>query len=182
MLTSGLVATFLESLLFGAFTVLYGTCAWVLLYHRRPHRRHTRNGMLFIASTVMYALTLVVSSEFLPPRYPRSSAPKHFYFDIHIALQLFVQSSGDLAQMSDMLDTLNGLGDPFGAAKFGIYVTQTLIGDGFMVSSPRPAWFILIMSADIPCLRRVGSSGTHSDCSSRSPACTSWYVYPATRR
>ena len=61
--------------------------------------------------------------------------PKHVAFDVHIALQSFIYAEGNIVQMSNALDTFNGLGDPFGAAKFAIYVTQTLIGDGFMVST-----------------------------------------------
>ncbi|RDX48978.1 hypothetical protein OH76DRAFT_1483470 [Lentinus brumalis] len=133
VLTSGLVATFIESLLFGAFTVLYGVCTWILLYHRRPHGRQTRNGLLFMASTVMYALTLV-----------------HFVFDIYIALESFVRTDGDSVQMSDALETFNGLASPFGAAKFGIYVTQTLIGDGFMIYRAYVVWDRLYRISVVP--------------------------------
>ncbi len=64
----------------------------------------------------------------------RSSPLKHLAFDIYIAFESLGRTDGDSAQMSDTLETFNGLASPFGAAKFGIYVTQTLIGDGFMVS------------------------------------------------
>ena len=39
----------------------------------------------------------------------------------------------DFSAMASQLDKLNGLEDPIGAVKSVIYVTQTLIGDGFMV-------------------------------------------------
>ena len=39
----------------------------------------------------------------------------------------------DFSAMARRLDKLNGLEDPIGAVKSLIYVTQTLIGDGFMV-------------------------------------------------
>ncbi|KAI0700388.1 hypothetical protein C8T65DRAFT_709697 [Cerioporus squamosus] len=156
VLTSGLVATFIESLLFGAFTVLYGACAWVLLYHRRSHDRRTRNGILLIASTVMYALTLV-----------------HVAFDIHIALESFARTDGDSAAMSDMLETFNGLGSPFGAAKFGIYVTQTLVGDGFMIYRAYVVWDRLVRIAVVPMAPLLAQSlGTMSR-SREPPPCSS---------
>ncbi|RPD58557.1 hypothetical protein L226DRAFT_554003 [Lentinus tigrinus ALCF2SS1-7] len=133
VLTSGLVSLVIESLLFGAFTILYGACAWILLVSHRPGGSRTRNGLLFVASTVMYALTLV-----------------HVALDIHIALECFVRTSGDSAHMSDLLDSINGLGNTLGAAKFAIYVTQTLIGDGFMIYRAYVVWDRLVRIAIVP--------------------------------
>lgn len=52
---------------------------------------------------------------------------------MHIMLDSFVGEGGDLERMSRVFDGWNALGNTLGAAKFGIYVTQVLIGDSFMV-------------------------------------------------
>ena len=61
-LASGIAAFFVESLLFGAFTVTYGICTWILLFRDRRVGDLARNIVLFFASTVIYVLALVVSS------------------------------------------------------------------------------------------------------------------------
>lgn len=58
---------------------------------------------------------------------------KHVALDVHIALESFITNAGNIMRMSDSLDLYNGLPNTIGAVKFGIYVTQVLIGDGFMV-------------------------------------------------
>ncbi|KAI0742383.1 hypothetical protein C8Q80DRAFT_904402 [Daedaleopsis nitida] len=124
-LTSGLVALFVESLLFGAFTILYGVCAWFLVIQdvRGARARSARDLLLFILSTLMYILTMI-----------------HVALDVHIALNTFVRSGGNVMQMQETLDMYNGLANSVGAAKFGIYVTQVLIGDGFMIYRAYIVW------------------------------------------
>ncbi len=56
--------------------------------------------------------------------------------DVHINLRAFLLESHDFEAMAHLFDLYNGLVDPIGAVKFAIYVTQTLIGDGFMVCQP----------------------------------------------
>ena len=67
-LTSGIVAFFVESLLFGVFTVTYGICTWILLFRDRGGGGSTRNLVLFSASTVIFVLALVVSGPYSPHR------------------------------------------------------------------------------------------------------------------
>ncbi len=61
-LVSGIVAFFVESLLFGMFAVTYGICTWILLFRDRGGSGSTRNLVLFCASTVIFVLALVVSN------------------------------------------------------------------------------------------------------------------------
>ena len=46
--------------------------------------------------------------------------------------------------MSNSLSYLNSLADSIGAAKFGIYVTQTLIGDSLMVSRMSRDYIVML--------------------------------------
>ena len=52
---------------------------------------------------------------------------------MHVLLDTFVRRGGNLRTMSNAFDDWNALSNTLGAAKFGIYVTQVLIGDSFMV-------------------------------------------------
>ncbi|KAI0632675.1 hypothetical protein C8Q77DRAFT_835838 [Trametes polyzona] len=122
-LVSGLVSLFLESLFFGVFAVVYGVAAWILLFRPRPQGRTNRDFLFFGASTVMFAFALV-----------------HMALDVHINLRAFLLERHDFLAMAQLFDLYNGLVDPIGAVKFAIYVTQTLIGDGFMIYRAFVVW------------------------------------------
>ena len=62
-LTSGVIAFFIESLLFGVFAITYGICGWILLLRDKLLCHSARNIVLFVASTLMFMLTLVVSDS-----------------------------------------------------------------------------------------------------------------------
>ncbi|EIW56936.1 uncharacterized protein TRAVEDRAFT_73260 [Trametes versicolor FP-101664 SS1] len=131
-LASGLVSLFLESLFFGAFAVVYGITAWILLIRDRHQGRSNWDLMLFIASTVMFVFALV-----------------HMALDVHINIKAFLLESHDFEAMAHLFDLYNGLVDPIGAVKFAIYVTQTLIGDGFMIYRAyvvwNRSWYVIII-------------------------------------
>ena len=55
-----LIALYTESLVFGAFTVLYAIAIWILLYRERARSRSKLNRALFGISTMMWLLSLVV--------------------------------------------------------------------------------------------------------------------------
>ena len=55
--------------------------------------------------------------------------------DLHVLLDTFVTRGGDLQTESNVFNDWNALSNTLGAAKFGIYVTQVLVGDSFMVRS-----------------------------------------------
>ena len=53
----------MESLVFGAFTVLYGIAIWILLYRDAKRNKTFRNKMLFTISTLMWLLSVSVSAQ-----------------------------------------------------------------------------------------------------------------------
>ena len=67
-----LIALFTESLVFGAFTVLYGIAIWILLYRERVRKRSNLNRALFGISSMMWLLSLVVRLTY---HFTRSSPP-----------------------------------------------------------------------------------------------------------
>ncbi|KAH9886910.1 hypothetical protein C8Q73DRAFT_264633 [Cubamyces lactineus] len=122
-LAAAIASLFLETLFFGAFAILYGAAVWVLLLWERPQERPKRDLFLFGASTLMFILALV-----------------HVALDLTINVRTFLMDTHDFSAMAKRLDTLNGLEDPIGAVKSIIYVTQTLIGDGFMIYRAYVVW------------------------------------------
>ncbi|KAH9856119.1 hypothetical protein C2E23DRAFT_882246 [Lenzites betulinus] len=159
-LLSSFVSLFLEALFFGVFTIVYGITTWILLFRERPQGRLRNDFLLFGASTVMYSLAL-----------------SHIAIDLHIDLQGFFHENRDFPAMAHILDTFNGLVDPIGAVKFSIYVTQTLIGDGFMIYRAYVVWNRRWIVAVVPsvllfaevvlgyvtaCLGRFGTSATRT--------------------
>ncbi|KAM5539581.1 hypothetical protein V8D89_006690 [Ganoderma adspersum] len=138
-LTSGIVAFFVEALLFGAFTVTYGICTWILLFRDRGGSGSTRNLVLFSASTVIFVLALV-----------------HVALDLHVLLDTFVTRGGDLQTESNIFNDWNALSNTLGAAKFGIYVTQVLVGDSFMAYRAYIVWDRSVRVIVLPAILLVG--------------------------
>ncbi|KAI0669072.1 hypothetical protein C8Q78DRAFT_227947 [Trametes maxima] len=121
---SCVLALFIESVLFGVFAVAYGISTWILLYKRSPQGLLSRDAILFFATTLMFTL-----------------AATHLAFDVYIATKTFLATGDDFMAMSNVYETLNDWPtNPFGAAKFAFYVTQTLIGDGFMIYRAYIVW------------------------------------------
>ena len=55
-----LIALFCESMVFGAFAVLYAIAIWILLYREKRRSKSTLNKMLFGTSTFMFVLSVAV--------------------------------------------------------------------------------------------------------------------------
>lgn len=60
LLAAYIASLFLESLLFGAFTITYAMGVWSLIRPDCPGRPSYRNWVVFVVSTAMYVLALVV--------------------------------------------------------------------------------------------------------------------------
>ncbi|KAI0632671.1 hypothetical protein C8Q77DRAFT_1073702 [Trametes polyzona] len=117
-------ALFIESILYGVFAVACGVGAWILLYKRSAPELFSRNVVLFVAITLMFSL-----------------ATTHLGLDVYIAIKSFLSTGSDLTTASNMYETLNDWPtNPIGATKFAFYVTQTLIGDGFMIYRAYVVW------------------------------------------
>ncbi|OSD03869.1 hypothetical protein PYCCODRAFT_208126 [Trametes coccinea BRFM310] len=139
---SCVLALFIESVLFGVFAVAYGVSTWILLYKRSPQGIFSRDMILFFSTTLMFLL-----------------ATTHLAFDVYIAISSFLTTGSDLTAMSNVYESLNDWPtNPIGAAKFAFYVTQTLIGDGFMIYRAYIVWdrmWVVIVAPSILLLVEV---------------------------
>ncbi|KAI0364030.1 hypothetical protein BV20DRAFT_56885 [Pilatotrama ljubarskyi] len=123
-IVSCVLALFIESVLYGAFTVAYAVSTWILLYKRSPQGLFSRDIILFMAATLMFSL-----------------ATTHLSLDVYIAIKSFLATQNGLTSSMDVYETLNDWPtNPVGAAKFAFYVAQTLIGDGFMLYRAYVVW------------------------------------------
>ncbi|KAH9903271.1 hypothetical protein C8Q73DRAFT_45728 [Cubamyces lactineus] len=110
LLASVIASFFIETLLFGAFTVTYTQGTWSLLRIGSRSKPSRREWIVSFASTVMFILAL-----------------GHLILSLQDLLDSFVTHSGSLESVYAALD------DSFLNPKLGVYITQTLIGDVFMM-------------------------------------------------
>ncbi|KAI9061915.1 hypothetical protein FKP32DRAFT_906658 [Trametes sanguinea] len=122
-LISAIVAFCLESFLFGAFAVAYGIAVWMLLLSERPPGRMKQDVVLFSASTAMFLLAFL-----------------HVALDMTINLRTFLSDGRELSILAKTFDSLNGLENPIGVVKSILYITQSLIGDSFMLYRAYVVW------------------------------------------
>ncbi|KAJ8480958.1 hypothetical protein ONZ51_g6305 [Trametes cubensis] len=109
-LASAIVSFLIESVLFGAFTVTYTQGTWSLLRIGSRSKPSRREWAVSLASTVMLILAL-----------------GHLILSLQYLLYGFVTRSGSLESVYAALD------DSFLNPKLGVYITQMLIGDMFMM-------------------------------------------------
>ncbi|TBU44153.1 hypothetical protein BD309DRAFT_958987 [Dichomitus squalens] len=126
---ASLIALFTESLVFGAFTVLYAIAIWILLYREKRRSKSTLNKLLFATSTVMWVLSVA-----------------HLCIDVQRALQAFVVEGGKPDGALLFYSTLN---NPTLVAKDGIYITMTIVADSFVTYRLfvvwNHAWYIIVL-------------------------------------
>ncbi|KAI1793605.1 hypothetical protein LXA43DRAFT_196949 [Ganoderma leucocontextum] len=106
------MALWIESLVFGAFTILYAIAIWILLYKEKKRGNATPNKRLFATSTFMWLLSIA-----------------HLAIDVQRADQAFVVKGGTPGGTTDFFNTLN---NPTLVAKNVVYITMTLVGDTFV--------------------------------------------------
>ncbi|KAM5539577.1 hypothetical protein V8D89_006686 [Ganoderma adspersum] len=123
LLNSRIVGLFLESLVCGIFVVTYSMGTWSLL--RRDHRAalSRRNKILIGANTLMLALAVV-----------------HLCLTLRTTLYGFVVKGDTRETTYDALFDNNLFSTPANKAQFYLYITQTLIGDGFMLYRLSIVW------------------------------------------
>ncbi|PIL26321.1 hypothetical protein GSI_12077 [Ganoderma sinense ZZ0214-1] len=107
-----LVALFLESILFGIFTVLYAISIWILIYRQQHSHRSKLNKRLLGTGTAMFVLAVI-----------------HIAFDIQRAMEGFITHGSTPADTAEYFQELN---HPLFVGKSAIYITQTLVGDAFV--------------------------------------------------
>ncbi|TFK90719.1 hypothetical protein K466DRAFT_484278 [Polyporus arcularius HHB13444] len=124
-----LIAFFLESMIFGAFTVLYAIAIWILLYREKKRSKSTLNKMLFGTSTLMWVLSVT-----------------HLCIDVVRAVQGFVDEGG---KPDGTLNFYSDLANPTHVAKNVIYITMTIVGDTFVTYRLyivwNRAWWIVVL-------------------------------------
>ncbi|KAI0753728.1 hypothetical protein C8Q74DRAFT_1306594 [Fomes fomentarius] len=124
-----LIALFLESLLFGAFAVLYFISIWILMYRERHHGRTKLHKWMLATGTAMFVLAIA-----------------HLCFDVQRAIAGFITHGGT---PTGTLDFYNQLSNPTHVGKSVIYATQTLVGDSFVTYRMYVVWnrmsFIVVL-------------------------------------
>ncbi|KAI0820502.1 hypothetical protein BC628DRAFT_1422839 [Trametes gibbosa] len=126
-----LIALFLESMVFGAFTVLYAIAIWILLYRERLRGKSRLNRMLFGTTTVMWILSVA-----------------HLGIDVARAIQGFVIWGGTPGGTEAFYAKIS---DPTEVAKNVVYITMTLVADSFVtyrlyVVWSRVWWILIVPS------------------------------------
>ncbi|KAJ3007713.1 hypothetical protein NUW54_g3438 [Trametes sanguinea] len=113
-----LVALFLEAIFFGAFSVTYTAGVWSIMWVNYPGKPTTKDWVIALASTVMWALAFA-----------------HVVLTFCIATSGFADYTGSADAVWNTLLHQSAWSDglSMGSARFAIYVTQTLMGDAFML-------------------------------------------------
>ncbi|KAJ8502155.1 hypothetical protein ONZ51_g156 [Trametes cubensis] len=108
-----IIALFMESTLFGIFTVLYAIAVWILLY-REKTRGHSRlNMVLCLTSTMMWLLSIA-----------------HLTIDVVRAVRGFAIWGQDMTGGAAKFYSV--ISDPTQVAKNAVYIVTTLIADCFV--------------------------------------------------
>ncbi|KAM5545500.1 hypothetical protein V8D89_000837 [Ganoderma adspersum] len=138
-----LIALFTESLVFGAFTVLYAIAIWILLYREKKRSKSTLNKMLFATSTIMWVLSVA-----------------HLALDVDRAIQAFVVNGGIAGGTEMFYQTLS---NPTEVAKNVIYITMTLVGDTFVTYRLfvvwNHSWLIIVLPVTLLLATAVAGYG-----------------------
>ncbi|KAI0652919.1 hypothetical protein C8Q70DRAFT_938032 [Cubamyces menziesii] len=102
----------MESILFGAFAIAYALGVCLLLRFGRPGKPSMRDWVLYLVSTTM--------------------PYQHVHLSARLVLHEFVDHADTLRSSFNFWFGGDRISTAMFVAKFGIYVTQTLIGDVFM--------------------------------------------------
>ncbi|PIL34163.1 hypothetical protein GSI_03874 [Ganoderma sinense ZZ0214-1] len=127
-IASVLLSVILEGVFFLLFVVTYIFGSWVIICGVPPGRLKRPSTALFIAGTAMFVLAGVVgchSTRIAAASMLTLGVHQHFALDLHIMVSV--------SPMDIENHIIPSWYDPVHKAKFVIYVTQTLIADGFMV-------------------------------------------------
>ncbi|KAI0820484.1 hypothetical protein BC628DRAFT_845695 [Trametes gibbosa] len=117
LLPSYMASVFIEAMLFGVYAVLFFMGAWSLLHLSHLAKPSKRDLVILSVNTIMFLLTLS-----------------------HIILSVVVTQYRTLDAISDGLYNASNMTSRIGAARFCIYVTQTLICDAFMIYRAFVIW------------------------------------------
>ncbi|KAI0669076.1 hypothetical protein C8Q78DRAFT_978857 [Trametes maxima] len=121
ILTSSLVAFFLDSLFFGIFFVTYAITIWLLVFSERRRQQHRR---LDLAQATLLSVMLVLAF--------------YLILDVVVNVHAFAGDSGDLPAAERLLQITSP--DSFWGARLTILVTQTILADGFLIYRLYVVW------------------------------------------
>ncbi|KAJ8502153.1 hypothetical protein ONZ51_g158 [Trametes cubensis] len=126
-----IVALFVESILFGAFTVLFAIAIWILRHRGKVHGRLTTNRVLCATSTAMWLLSVA-----------------HLVLDMTRAIRGFTVE-GQTASNTEAFYAR--ISDPTNVATNTIYLVTTLLADSFfsyrLYIVWNRTWWIVIVPA-----------------------------------
>ncbi|KAI0328846.1 hypothetical protein GY45DRAFT_1372082 [Cubamyces sp. BRFM 1775] len=124
-----IVALFMESMLFGAFTVLFTIAIWILLYREKVRGRSRTNRVLCATSTAMWLLSVA-----------------HLAIDVTRAIRGFAVGGQTVGGTEAFYARVNDLTD---VAKNAVYLVMTLLADSFVSYRLyivwNRAWWVLII-------------------------------------
>ncbi|KAI0742376.1 hypothetical protein C8Q80DRAFT_1273061 [Daedaleopsis nitida] len=110
-----LCAFFLESVLCGAFVVMFTAGIWAIISKRLLHGRSRRDVVLFAASIIMFALTMA-----------------HLMIDAHVLVASGIMLGEDLRSLTQTISNFFSI-KLWGRYKLAIYVLQAGVADSFMI-------------------------------------------------
>ncbi|PFH47759.1 hypothetical protein AMATHDRAFT_125871, partial [Amanita thiersii Skay4041] len=135
---SKLVSIFVQTLLYGAYTVLFAMTYWVLV-HRRPRGRPIHKTMLGISITMFILATM------------------HIAVNYTRILKAFIQHRDAPGGPASFFNQLSEFTQIFGST---IYVAQTLVGDAVVLLRCYLVWGRRLSVVAFPCLLLLGSTVT----------------------
>jgi len=133
-----LISIYVQSILYGAYTVLFVLTSWVLIY-RRQRGRPALKSMIGI-SLVMFIL-----------------ATMHISVNFTRIIQAFIIHRNEPGGPGAYFNQLSSFTQLFGST---IYVAQTLVGDGVVLYRCYLVWGRKFAIIAFPCLLFVGSFAT----------------------
>ncbi|KAH9912966.1 uncharacterized protein BXZ73DRAFT_82059 [Epithele typhae] len=108
-----LIALFIESVVFGVFTILCALSVWILFSRERRQARTRLNRILILTSILMWLLSAV-----------------HLCLDIQrVTVAFIIENTSPDGPLNFFLRISN----PTFLAKMAVYIANTLVGDAFMV-------------------------------------------------
>ncbi|KAI0324274.1 hypothetical protein GY45DRAFT_432128 [Cubamyces sp. BRFM 1775] len=108
-----IIALFMETLLFGIFTVLYAITVWILLYRGKRRGPSTHSRSLYLTATAIWLLSVT-----------------HLTIDVVRAVRGFAVWGQNIAGGANAFYSI--ISDPTQVAKDAVYIITTLIADCFV--------------------------------------------------
>ena len=162
LLNSRIAALFLEALLFGILIITYSMGTWSLLRGDSRRAFTRRNFVALGVSSLMCLLAFIVSPICLWIKAQGGDSDvglQHLCLTVYTTANGFVTNGDSRKTIFTTLYNSNLLRTSADAGRFYLYVTQTLIGNAFIVRRAFPrdlSPYSLIPGTDVPSLHCLG--------------------------